>query len=123
MLLRALFSIGVVAALLPREPDIGYGPPGDRDGLVAVIRDTVQSNVARVGREIRDARGGRGEQGGAPSLLAQGRRIVDVLGGEAGDTLIELAADARAHGRSRRDESVEGGIGKINMRRAEDPLP
>jgi hypothetical protein len=34
MLLRALFWIAVVAVLMPREPDLGFGRPG-RLGLLA----------------------------------------------------------------------------------------
>jgi hypothetical protein len=28
MILRAIFWIGLVAFLMPREPDLGFGPPG-----------------------------------------------------------------------------------------------
>ena len=33
MILRALFWIAVVAVLMPREPDLGFGRPGGSDGV------------------------------------------------------------------------------------------
>lgn len=42
MILRAIFGIGLVAFLMPHEPDLGYGRPGapSRDAVGGLIQST-----------------------------------------------------------------------------------
>jgi hypothetical protein len=78
MILRAIFWISVVAVFIPREPDLGYGPPGgflppgtaaaksalaceDPESpcpgalvLAEDLRNTVLSNLDRVKAELNE---------------------------------------------------------------------
>lgn len=135
MLLRALFSIGIVAALIPHEPNIGYGSPEDRDGVVAIVRDSVQSRIAQVGQDIRDARAGRldrerGEDGDiiarashAIESLAEGGRAARREGDPIGDKIAETMSRSSRQLQARLADTVSERIEKINILRADDPSP
>lgn len=59
MILRAVFWVAVVAMMMPREPDIGFGAP-DRndDDFVTSLRSSAQASLARVMTELREENGG-----------------------------------------------------------------
>jgi hypothetical protein len=38
MILRALFWIAVVSFFMPREPDLGYGHPGQQAGIAGLVQ-------------------------------------------------------------------------------------
>jgi len=47
MIFRAIFWIGLVALLMPREPDLGFGRPGQVDGgMDGAATGDVASDVA-----------------------------------------------------------------------------
>jgi hypothetical protein len=45
MILRAIFWIGLVAVLMPREPDLGFGRPSADSGLTAALADWTRDKV------------------------------------------------------------------------------
>ncbi len=51
MILRAIFWIGLVAVLMPHEPDLGLGRPGSADfaGAAAWVGSAVAGNAVRDG--------------------------------------------------------------------------
>ena len=70
MILRAIFWLGLVAVLMPHEPDLGFGRPGERltatqsgaacpeqqvicgGALLERFQSTVARNLARVRADI-----------------------------------------------------------------------
>ncbi len=51
MILRAAFWIAVVAVFIPREPDLGFGPPGAAPSMLPVESSSTGPVVACGGRE------------------------------------------------------------------------
>ena len=47
MIFRAIFWIGLVSLLMPREPDIGLGRPGAGISLPAMVKSWGDSSIAR----------------------------------------------------------------------------
>ena len=49
MIFRAIFWIGLVALLMPREPDLGFGRPAAGSGLPGAVaewtRDKIETNL------------------------------------------------------------------------------
>lgn len=52
MILRAIFWIGVVALLMPHEPDLGLGRPGGASSLMDRIKATGIHRLAEVKAEL-----------------------------------------------------------------------
>ena len=51
MILRAIFWIGVVAILMPHEPDLGLGRPGSSDSLASQVTSALKQPHACDGQE------------------------------------------------------------------------
>lgn len=47
MILRALFWIAVVSFFMPREPDLGFGHPGNAQGGIAGLIQTAEGASAK----------------------------------------------------------------------------
>jgi hypothetical protein len=80
MILRALFWIAVVSFFMPREPDLGYGPPGQEAGIAGLIQ-----NVRSVGTKA--CSGG---------LCAVGVTALGAFQGVAVNSLDQVKADIDA---------------------------
>ena len=48
MLFRAIFWIGLVAVLMPREPDLGFGRPNDSGSLQAKLSNAASAAIPSV---------------------------------------------------------------------------
>jgi hypothetical protein len=94
MLFRAIFWIGLVAVLMPHEPDLGFGRPaspgvGVTSDVTAWAKDKLQSNLK------------------APEVLchgnatacAAGASFLDNIRGAALHSLAEVKADIRQNSR------------------------
>jgi hypothetical protein len=57
MLFRAIFWIGVVAVLMPREPDLGLGRPGASRALASNLERDADLNCRDYGRTCETALG------------------------------------------------------------------
>ena len=53
MIIRAIFWIGLVAFLMPHEPDLGFGRPGARSTEAPGVISHVQSIVLRNLEQVR----------------------------------------------------------------------
>jgi hypothetical protein len=63
MILRAIFWIGVVAVLMPHEPDLGLGRPAAPD-LIDRIKQTGLHRLVEVKAELAAAERARAAHGG-----------------------------------------------------------
>ena len=90
MLLRALFWIGLVALLMPREPDLGFGRPGTQglssDALAMAKNAVSQSAGVCSGRE---------------SLCTAGLGLLDSLQQNAVQDLAQVKQQIEAQQRAR----------------------
>jgi len=57
MLFRAIFWIGVVAVLMPREPDLGLGRPGSAHAFVPNLERDADLNCRDYGKTCETALG------------------------------------------------------------------
>ena len=94
MIFRAVFWIGLVALLMPHEPDLGVGRPaspnaGVTGDVTAWARDKLQSN-------LRDPQSVCSSNATA---CAAGASFVDTIRGAALHSLAEVKADIRQNGR------------------------
>lgn len=64
MILRAIFWIGLVALLMPHEPDLGLGRPGGAPSLIERIKQTGIHRLAEVKAELDAADRTRHTSGG-----------------------------------------------------------
>ena len=55
MLFRAIFWIGVVAVLMPREPDLGLGRPGDSHAFAPNLERDADLNCRDYGKTCETA--------------------------------------------------------------------
>lgn len=90
MLLRAMFWIGLVALLMPHEPDLGLGRPGAQ--LAASDAIGALTSAARLPQHICD--------GGQSSCL-EGGAAVQSLKGLAWQRLAQIKADIEEQQRLR----------------------
>jgi hypothetical protein len=92
MLFRAIFWIGVVAVLMPREPDLGLGRPGASHALVPDLERDADLNCRDYGK-----------------TCATALNVVDTFQSVAVKSLAQVKADieaderATAHHRIRAD--------------------
>jgi hypothetical protein len=92
MLFRAIFWIGVVAVLMPREPDLGLGRPGESHALVPDLERDADLNCRDYGK-----------------TCATALNVVDTFQSVAVKSLAQVKADieaderATAHHRIRAD--------------------
>lgn len=54
MIFRAIFWIGLVALLMPREPDLGFGRPGAGASLPSTLTSWTASGLSRPGKVCAD---------------------------------------------------------------------
>ena len=58
MIFRAIFWIGLVAVLMPHEPDLGFGPPAGKAGVPDAVaewtRDKVENDLGGTANFCRD---------------------------------------------------------------------
>jgi hypothetical protein len=95
MIFRAVFWIGLVALLMPQEPDLGFGRPGALDSQVAGdVADWAKSKIApnlknpeNLCRYNADA-------------CAAGASVLDDVRAGTLRSLSNVKADLRANGRS-----------------------
>ncbi|HVV64311.1 MAG TPA: hypothetical protein VHC42_02495 [Rhizomicrobium sp.] len=98
MIFRAIFWIGLVAVMMPREPDLGFGRPS----ALGVPADPA---LASLGQDLAS----RGE-GGAEALCGTGARtcadavsLIDEFRSVTLERLARVKADIEAGDRRRRD--------------------
>jgi hypothetical protein len=92
MIFRAVFWIGLVALLMPHEPDLGFGRPASPDASVtsdvtAWAKDKLQSSTPESLCR------------GNATACAAGASFVDTIRGAALHSLAEVKADIRQNGR------------------------
>jgi hypothetical protein len=90
MILRALFWIGVVSVLMPREPDLGLGRPGGQG-----LTEQAQAWVSDTARQPSQVCNGR------ERACAAGLTFLDSLQGAAVRSLAQVKADIEAAQRAR----------------------
>jgi hypothetical protein len=56
LIIRAIFWVALVAFLMPHEPDLGYGKPGNRDGVRAAHLGAFEHFRALGLRSLEDVR-------------------------------------------------------------------
>lgn len=56
MIFRAIFWIGLVALLMPREPDLGFGRPGAGTSLPSAMTSWAATGLSRPGNVCEDSR-------------------------------------------------------------------
>jgi len=56
MIFRAIFWIGLVSLLMPREPDLGLGRPGAGTSLPSAVTSWVATGLSRPGKVCGDHR-------------------------------------------------------------------
>jgi hypothetical protein len=94
MIFRAVFWIGLVALLVPHEPDLGFGRPASPDASVtgdvtAWAKGKLQSNLKDPESLCRTN----------ATACAAGASFVDTIRGAALHSLAEVKADIRQNGR------------------------
>lgn len=79
MIIRAIFWIGLVAFLMPHEPDLGYGRPGAKDAIGGVMTSA------------------RGTCAATDTACAGQRGYLDRIRAIGMRSLEEVRADIKAH--------------------------
>lgn len=95
MILRALFWITVVAVLMPREPDLGFGRPG----IGSASSESMLSTVSTASKEIKACDGAQATCVAALGLLGR-------LRGAAVESLAHVKADIEEAQRERAARGV-----------------
>lgn len=95
MIFRAIFWIGVVALLMPREPDLGFGRPGAGASLPSALTSWTATGLSRPGNVCADQ---AGACAGASTFLDSIQN--DALRGLA-EVKAEIDADRKARGAGR----------------------
>ena len=100
MIFRAIFWVGLVALLMPREPDVGFGRPVALDSNVSSevadwTKDTVKPNLAHPSQLCRYN----------TEACAKGMSLLDDFRSAAVRSLADVKADIEQNGRDRRDKS------------------
>ena len=54
MIFRAIFWIGLVSLLMPREPDLGFGRPGAGTSLPSAVTSWAATGLSRPGKVCED---------------------------------------------------------------------
>ena len=96
MIFRAIFWVGLVALLMPHEPDLGFGRPAgiDSDVTGAVAdwtKENVQPNLAHPAKLCRYN----------PDACAKGLSLLDNFKSAAVRSLADVKADIEQNGRAR----------------------
>jgi len=95
MILRALFWIAVVAVLMPREPDLGFGRPG----IGSASPDSMLSTVSSA---LKAPKACDGAQGACAAALG----LLDRLRGAAVESLAQVKEDIEEAQRERAARGV-----------------
>jgi hypothetical protein len=95
MIFRAIFWIGLVALLMPREPDLGFGRPGAGASLPSTVTSWAAKGLSRPGNVCADQ---TAACAGASALL--GSFQSDALRGLA-EVKAEIDADRKARSAGR----------------------
>ena len=95
MIFRAIFWVGLVALLMPHEPDVGFGRPvsidSDVTGQVAYwTKENVQPNLAHPTQLCRYN----------PDACAKGLTLFDNFKSAAVRSLADVKADIQQNGRA-----------------------
>jgi hypothetical protein len=95
MIFRAIFWVGLVALLMPHEPDLGFGRPASLDSNVTSAvadwtKQTVQPNLAHPGKLCRYN----------PEACAKGLSLLDNFKSAAVRSLADVKADIEHNGRA-----------------------
>lgn len=98
MIFRAIFWVGLVAVLMPHEPDLGFGRPvaidSDVTGQVADwTKENVQPNLAHPTKLCRYN----------PEACAKSLTLLDGFKSAAVRSLADVKADIEQNGRARQD--------------------
>ncbi|HEX2594274.1 MAG TPA: hypothetical protein VHL34_22420 [Rhizomicrobium sp.] len=86
MIVRAIFWIAVVSFFMPREPDLGFGHPGNADGIAGLIQNAQGAASATVKQPC----------GEDAALCAAGETALAAFQGVAVNSLAEVKADIEA---------------------------
>ena len=95
MIFRAIFWIGLVALLMPHEPDLGFGRPGAGASLPSTVTSWAATGLSRPGNVCADH---AAACAGASALF--GSFQSDALRGLA-EVKAEIDADRKARGAGR----------------------
>jgi len=85
MLLRAVFWIGLVTLLIPHEPDLGYGRPGEAAQAAMGVPGNLTALIASTAS---------GDGSAAPGSLS----VLDSVHTVALRSMAEVKADLKANG-------------------------
>jgi len=91
MIFRAIFWIGVVALLMPREPDPGFGRPGAGASLPSAVTSWAAKGLSRPGNVCADPK----------AACAGASALFDTFQNDALRGLAEVKAEIDADRRTR----------------------
>ena len=99
MIFRAIFWIGLVALLMPHEPDLGFGRPVALDSNVTGevadwTKQNVQPNLAQPGKLCRYN----------AEACAKGLNLLDNFKSAAVRSLADVRADIEQNGRTHKNQ-------------------
>ncbi len=99
MIFRAIFWVGLVALLMPHEPDLGLGRPISLDSSVTAgvadwTRQNVQPNLAHPDKLCRYN----------PEACAKGLDLLDNFKSAAVRSLADVRADIEQNGRAHKNQ-------------------
>ncbi|HWA91874.1 MAG TPA: hypothetical protein VG889_17680 [Rhizomicrobium sp.] len=95
MIFRAIFWVGLVALLMPHEPDLGFGRPASLDtGMTGAVADWAKENVSPSLKDPHNLCRFN------TSACAAGATVLDRVRDGALTSLAKVKADIRANGRA-----------------------
>ena len=95
MIFRAIFWIGLVALLMPREPDLGFGRPGAGTSHPSAVTSWAATGLSRPGNVCEDSRAACAG-GLAPLASFQNDALRDLA-----EVKAQIEADRKARGGGR----------------------
>jgi len=95
MIFRAIFWIGLVALLMPREPDLGFGRPGAGTSHPSAVTSWAATGLSRPGTVCEDSRAACAG-GLAPLASFQNDALRDLA-----EVKAQIEADRKARGGGR----------------------